>query len=177
MNDEHTQPEEEVVEDATADEVTPEEVTELEVNVDYKDKYMRAHADYQNLVRETNTRRAEWAQMSEVQVLEAFIPVYDNFKKAAAHQPTEESSAWKNWGMGVGFIEKQFAEVLKRFGIEEIETVGKEFDPNLHEAVEEEMNEDLPMDQIVREVESGYKKGSRIIKPAKVVVSKQDTSE
>lgn len=176
MNDEHTQPEEEVVEDATA-EVTPEAVTEVEVNVDYKDKYMRAHADYQNLVRETNTRRAEWAQMSEVQVLEAFIPVYDNFKKAAAHQPTEESSAWKNWGMGIGFIEKQFGEVLKRFGIEPIETVGKTFDPTMHEAVEEEINEELEMDTIIREVESGYKKGSRIIKPAKVVVSKQDTSE
>lgn len=174
MNNEQEEKEQETT---AQTEETTSEPKEVEVNVDYKDKYMRAHADYQNLVRETNARRAEWAQMSEIQVLEAFIPVYDNFKKAAAHQPTEESSAWKNWGMGIGFIEKQFAEVLKRFGIEEIETVGKEFDPNMHEAVEEELNEDIPMDQIVREIESGYKKGNKVIKPAKVVVSKQDISE
>ena len=168
MNDQHNDQQsmenEQEEKDMASQEETPPEVKEVEVNVDYKDKYLRAHADYQNLVRETNARRAEWAQMSEVQVLEAFIPVYDNFKKAAAHQPTEESSAWKNWGMGIGFIEKQFAEVLKRFGIEEIETVGTEFDPNMHEAVEEEIHEDVPMDQIVREIESGYKKGDKVIK-------------
>lgn len=146
---------------------------EKEIHVDYKDKYLRAHADYQNLVRETNERRTEWANMSEVQVLEAFIPVYDNFKKAAAHQPTEESSSWKNWGMGIGFIEKQFAEVLKRFGIEEISTVGSVFDPNKHESVGEEESDEYDEDVILKEIESGYKKGNKIIKVAKVIVSKE----
>lgn len=159
----------------TAD--APAEEVVNEVNVDYKDQYLRAHADYQNLVKETNARRAEWAQMSEIQVLEAFIPVFDNFKKAAAHKPEEDASGWKNWATGITFIQKQFADVLKQFGIEEIETVGKEFDPTLHEAVDEELNEDIPMDQIVREIESGYKKGDKVMKPAKVVVSRQDTSE
>jgi molecular chaperone GrpE len=177
MTDEQQQDAQQHTEQDTSETSVDETVKEVEVNVDFKDKYLRAHADYQNLVRETNTRRAEWAQMSEVQVLEAFIPVFDNFKKAAAHQPTEDSSAWKNWGMGIGFIQKQFADVLKQFGVEEMQTIGQMFDPTRHEAVEEEVNEDVEMNTVLREIEQGYIKNGKVIKPAKVVVSKKDTSE
>jgi molecular chaperone GrpE len=176
MTDEQQQDAQHTEQD-TSETAVEETVKEVEVNVDFKDKYLRAHADYQNLVRETNTRRAEWAQMSEVQVLEAFIPVFDNFKKAAAHQPTEDSSAWKNWGMGIGFIQKQFADVLKQFGVEEMQTIGQMFDPTKHEAVEEEVNGEVEMNTVLREIEQGYIKNGKVIKPAKVVVSKQDTSE
>jgi len=148
-----------------------------EVHVDYKDKYLRAHADYQNLVRETNTRRAEWAQMSEIQVIEAFIPVYDNFKKAAAHTPEDASNGWKNWAMGITFIQKQFADVLRQFGVEEMKVVGEVFDPSRHESVGEEVSEEYADGMIIREVESGYVKAGKVMKPAKVVVSKQDASE
>ena len=83
---------------------TPEEtvVKEVEVNVDYKDKWMRAQADYSNLVRETAEKRSEWAAMSEWQILEEFIPVYDNFKKAFS---VKEQETWnkeqENWKKGI----------------------------------------------------------------------------
>ena len=155
---------------------TPEEtvVKEVDVNVDYKDKWMRAQADYSNLVRETAEKRSEWAAMSEWQILEEFIPVYDNFKKAFS---VKEQETWnkeqENWKKGIEYIMKQFGDVLKSHGIEEIETVGAAFDPNMHECLSEESSDEHEDGAIIREVNAGYKKGDRILKVAGVVVNKK----
>lgn len=139
--------------------------------------WQRALADYKNLQRETQTRMGEWAKMSEQQILEEFIPVYDNFKKAFAHHPelqadNEEHKKIKNWVDGVGYIMKQFGDVLKNHNIEEIKTVGEKFDPNYHEAVSEESVEGEEAGIILKEIEGGYKMGDKVIKAAKVAISK-----
>ncbi|MDO8499421.1 MAG: nucleotide exchange factor GrpE [bacterium] len=145
---------------------------------EHKTNWQRALADYKNLQRETSERRAEWAQMSERQILEEFIPVYDNFKKAfAVSLPLGEgetkrgSDVWENWKNGIGYIMKQFGEVLKAHNVEEIKTVGEKFDPRFHETVAEEEADQVP-GTILREVDGGYKMGERVIKAAKVIISK-----
>lgn len=155
-------------EEETTKEVIKE--VEVEVNVDYKDKWMRAQADYQNLQKEIAQKRSQWVKMSEVQVLEAFIPVYDNFKKAAAHTP-EEGGNWNAWAQGISFIQKQFGDILNQFNVEEIKTVGEKFDIELHEAAGEEES-DKESGTILKEVDAGYKANGKIIKPAKVIVAK-----
>ncbi len=145
---------------------------------EYKRDWQRALADYKNLQKETSERRSEWAQMSKAQILEDFIPVYDNFKSAFFHHPVlqadnEEHKQMKNWIDGVGYIMKQFGDVLKNHGIEEIKTVGEKFDTNLHESMgeEEEMKEKEP-GIVIKELVGGYKMGNHVIKAAKVIISK-----
>jgi len=144
---------------------------------EYKKDWQRALADYKNLQKETSERRGEWAQMSKTMILEDFIPVYDNFKTAFFHHPVlqadnEEHKQIKSWIDGIGYIMKQFGDVLKSHGIEEIKTVGEKFDPALHESVGEEEVEGKESGEIIKEVAGGYKMGNKAFKVAKVIISK-----
>lgn len=136
----------------------------------YKSGWLRAQADYQNLQKEIENRRSEWIKMSEVQILEDFIPVYDNFKKAFGHEVKD--GQWENWKKGIEYIMKQFGDILNQYKIEEIKTVGEMFNPELHEAVGEEEAEGKPEGEILREVDPGYKVGDKVIKCAKVILVK-----
>jgi len=147
---------------------------------EFKGGWQRALADYKNLQAEVEKRRSEWVQMSEQQIVEEFLPVYDNFKKAFKNTDDADFYAddadhadvnkMKNWVKGIGFIMKQFEKVLKDHGVEEIQTVGEIFNPELHEAVGEEEGEEEG--KILREVESGYVMKGRVVKPAKVIIAK-----
>lgn len=139
---------------------------------EYKTGWQRALADYQNLQKETTARRAEWAQMSKLQILEDFIPVYDNFKKAFASKKSDGWSAeQENWIKGIHYIMKQFGDILKNHQIEEIKTVGEYFDPTHHESVGEETSADQKTGMIIREVEGGYLLGGKVVKVAKVILA------
>jgi len=146
-------------------------------NEENKAGWLRALADYKNLQNEISARRSEWAQMGEIQILEDFIPVYENFKKAFYHHlevnsDNEEYKAFKNWIDGIGYIMKQFGDILKNHGVEEIKTVGEKFDPRFHEAVSEEEQEGTESYIILKEVDGGYKTKERVIKVAKVIINK-----
>jgi len=143
---------------------------------EYKAGWMRAQADYQNLQKEIENKRSQWVKMSELQILEEFIPVYSNFKKAFSNTNDANYANpkhWENWKQGIGYIMKQFGDILNQHNIEDIKTVGEEFNAELHEAVGEEESEDLEAGKIIREVEGGYKMGDKVIKCAKVIVSQQ----
>lgn len=147
-----------------------------EEHIDYKDKWLRAQADYSNLVKETNARRAEWVAYSEAQILEEFLPVYDNFCKAMATDlsstdTTDIGKRAENWKKGIEYIMQQFWAVLKNHSIEKIEVIGKQFDPTLHEAVGQEMVEGKKEGEIIREVDPGYAMRGKVIKVAKVITN------
>ncbi len=139
---------------------------------EYKSGWQRATADYKNLQREMNEKRGEWIRMSELQVLEEFIPVYDNFKKAFSHQPGEgEEKKWQNWAQGIQYIMKQFSDIIKNHHVEEIKTIGEMFNPHLHDAMGEEESEQ-PEGTIIREMDAGYTMSGKVVKPAKVIIAK-----
>src|SRR3989338_695896 len=144
-------------------------VSELD---EYKQGWQRALADYKNLQKEINEKRAEWAQMSELQVVQDFLPIYDNFKKAFNNEQVKMNNDQGGWVTGIKYIMKQFGDVLKEHKVEEIKTVGEQFDPKLHEAAGEEVIDGKDPGEIVREVEGGYKMGERVIKVAKVIIAK-----
>src|SRR3989344_3282647 len=138
---------------------------------EYKANWQRALADYRNLQKETAAMRSQWAQMSEEQILQNFIPVYENFKKAfSASLSADGDKQWENWKQGIEYIMKQFGDVLKSYNVQEIKTVGEQFDPHWHEAVSEEDGQEAGV--ILKEVEGGYKRGDKVIKPARVIISK-----
>jgi molecular chaperone GrpE len=77
----------------------------------------------------------------------------------------------KNWIDGIGFIMKQFENVLKNYNVEEIKTIGEMFNPEQHEAIGQE-DSDKPEHTILKEVDAGYMMKGKIIKVAKVIVAK-----
>ncbi len=135
--------------------------------VEYKTGWQRALADYKNLQAEVEKRRGEWAQYSEQQILEEFIPVYDHLKMSIAG--VEKSDAWVE---GVKHVLRQFVEILKAHGVEEIKTVGEKFDPAIHEAAGEEVVKGAEPGVVIKEILPGYKMGARVIRAARVIVSK-----
>lgn len=147
------------------------EKLELEC-AEYKFGWQRALADYKNLQTEIEKRRGEWAQMSEMQVLEDFLPVYENLKLAYGLRATDYSPEQHKWVDGIKHIMKQFGDVLKAHGLEEIKTIGEQLDLKFHEAVGEEVVDGVEAGRIVKEVETGYVMSGRVVKVAKVIVAK-----
>ena len=144
----------------------------------YKEKWLRACADYQNLQKDVERRRQEWMQMSEFQVLADFLPVYEHLKKSLVHAPEdaavpgELSAQMENWKKGVSLSVKQFGDILAAHGVAEITPApGSAFDPACHEAVGEEPSAAHVAGTIARVVEGGYEVGKRVVRPAKVVLA------
>ena len=137
---------------------------------EYKNGWQRALADYRNLQNDFEKKRSEMLSWSEEKIISDFIPVYENFKKAFSVEITDETG--KSWREGIGYIMKQFGDVLKNYGIEELKTLGEKLDLNFHEVVGEEEVLGVESGEIIREVSGGYKKGDKVIMPARVIVAK-----
>jgi len=144
---------------------------------EYKEKWLRAQADYQNLQKEIAKEKSRWIAMSEYQILSEFIPVYEHFKKAFESRPGSGENGWENWAQGVGFIKKQFEDILRAHGVEEMNTVGESFDAARHEAMGEEESDTVEDGHIIREVSGGYLFKNEVVVPAKVIVCRKGSSE
>lgn len=135
---------------------------------EYLNDAKRISADFENYRRRQEERMKELSAMSAERFALDIIPVIDNFRAAALHVPEgEKANAWMT---GITYIGKQLEEALSVNGVSAFEAKeGEMFDPHLHEAVSrEEGKED---GKIVKVLQSGYKSGARVIRPAKVVVS------
>lgn len=133
---------------------------------DWEQKYLRALADYQNLLKQHSQDKIEYIKYALSNFLHEILPVYDHLKIALSN--LEEKDKNNPWAEGVIYVLKQFQSVLNTHGVEEIKTVGEKFDHNLMEATAGEG------DLVTQEVQAGYKLNGRVIRPAKVVVSLQE---
>jgi molecular chaperone GrpE len=104
-----------------------------------------------------------------------FLPELDNFDRAL--KLADNSKDFDKFVEGIKLIEEQLFKVLGKYGVEPIETVGKAFDPNLHEAVMEEENNETPHHTIIDEFQRGFLLKERVIRPSKVKVSKRTVEE
>ena len=125
-------------------------------------KYQRALADYQNLLKRTMQEKQEFAKYANEQLLLDMIPVYDNLKTSLKH--TDETAKNNGWAEGIKYVVKQFREVLENAGVKEIETENKKFDPELMEALEGKGK------RVRKEVKAGYTLNGKVIIPAKVIL-------
>jgi molecular chaperone GrpE len=128
----------------------------------------RLMAEFDNYRRRTEEERKQMVQMAQAHTLLELTPVLDNFRRATDHLP--EDLKGNNWVTGVLYVEKQLDQILEQFGLQKIETVGKAFDPKLHEAISTEAS-DQPADTIIAEIEGGYLLNGLVLKPARVKVS------
>ncbi|MDO8593182.1 MAG: nucleotide exchange factor GrpE [bacterium] len=144
---------------------------------DLENKYKRALADYQNLLKQTAKEKMEFAAYANEQMLKEILPVYDHLKMALEHHNGESTDdlpgRQAGWLAGVQHVVKQFKDVLNKIGVEEI-NAGQEFDHNTMEAIGSEECDDEKLDcAVVKQVKAGYKLNGKIIEPAKVIVYKK----
>jgi len=128
----------------------------------FENKYLRALADYQNLLKQTAKDREDFVKYALSDFLQDILPVYDHLKLSIAGLGEDESQ--NAWVVGVKHVLKQFKDVLEARGIEEIKTTGEKFDHDLMEAV------DGQGEKVKQEIMPGYKLNGKVIRHAKVIV-------
>ena len=133
---------------------------------DLEDRFKRIFAEFENFKKRSSKERESIYNSILSDIVEVFLPVVDNLENAAKVE-TEDS----NYKQGVELVLKQFNDVLKSKGIEEIEALGETFDPELHEAVGSIQNEELGEKEIAQEYRKGYKIGNKVIRHSMVVVA------
>ncbi|MBI4039424.1 nucleotide exchange factor GrpE [Candidatus Daviesbacteria bacterium] len=147
---------------------TNQQIAQLQSRIqELEDKWKRALADYTNLKRHTEEERADFVKFAGTLIILKLLPVLENLDKVTDYgsQSTDQ---------GLELIKKQFRDILKTEGVEEITAAGQEFDPHYHEAVEI-----IPSDQdnkVVAVLSPGWVMHGRVIRPAKVKVGKQAIS-
>ena len=132
------------------------------------DRYVRAVAELDNYRKRTVRMRAETRDETLRDVLLQVAPVLDNLRRAL-RQETQEVDSLKQ---GIELICGQFNEVLKGYGLTEIESVGQPFDPEVHEALAEVPDDEHTPGTVIEEMEKGYKLNDKVVRYARVVVSK-----
>lgn len=136
---------------------------ELEETVD---RLKRVMAEFENY-KKRNTKEKEMLYSSVLSdIIASFLPVVDNLEKACNTNTADE-----NMKQGLELVVKQINDIFTKFGVEVIETVGKPFDPEVHEAVSSVQDDALGEKVVKEEFRKGYKIGSKVIRHAMVVVA------
>ncbi|MDD6135191.1 MAG: nucleotide exchange factor GrpE [Selenomonadaceae bacterium] len=156
--------------DEAAETEASDEAQQLEkLTADLKEKeerVLRLQADFENFRRRTAKEKEELSAVVTQGILKDMLPLLDNFERAMAAEAKDGEAFQK----GVEMIFTQFGEVLKKNGLEKIETEGQKFDPNFHQAVMRVQNEELEDDDIAQELQKGYMVKGRVIRPSMVQV-------
>lgn len=144
-------------------------ISELEgENVRLKNEYLKAYADTEN----TRRRLQQEAEQTRKYRIQSFaldiLPVLDNLERALAIEPTPETESYRK---GVEMIYQQLIHALTKEGVSEIEALGKEFDPNFHQALMMEAVEGAEPNHVVEVLQKGYLLKDRILRAAMVKVS------
>src|ERR1700756_2385852 len=147
--------------------VSPEEFDRMKAERDSLiDRLARVQAEFDNARKREARERAEFRDYAVANAVEQFLPVLDNFQLALKSNGTVEQVR-----SGVELIVKQMEEALRSLNVQPVETVGAEFDPRVHEALEMVEKPDVPDHQVFDEVRRGYRIKERLLRPALVRVA------
>ncbi|AZB43682.1 nucleotide exchange factor GrpE [Bacillus sp. FJAT-42376] len=149
---------------------TDSKIASLEAKVEETEgKLLRVQADFENFKRRSRMD-AESAQKYRAQnLISEILPALDNFERALKVEASDDKT--KSLLQGMEMVHRQLVQALKSEGVEEIETVGKPFDPHLHQAVMQAEEEGYEPNTVIEEFQKGYKLKDRVIRPSMVKVS------
>ena len=133
---------------------------------DLKDRLLRALADFDNFRRRAERDRFEYVQFAAMEMVRDLIPILDDFRRAM-----KVETADKEYAKGIELIEQRLFETLKKAGLEPMEAAGKQFDPNLHQAVDRVQSEEWPDQTVLEEYQCGYNFKGKLLRPAMVKVA------
>ena len=165
---------------ASAPEADPIAVLEAE-KADLKDKLLRLMADMENLRRRTEREVADARTYAVANFARDMLNVADNVRRAIESVPEEASKtaegAFKGLIEGIDLTERDLLKTLERHGVKRLDPQGQKFDPNLHQAMFEIPNAEVPNGTVLQVVQSGYVIGDRVLRPALVGVAKGGPKE
>ena len=145
-------------------------------NAEFKDRTLRTLADMENLRRRTEREVTDAKTYGVTSFARDMLTFGDNLRRAIDAVPPAAREAAdpaiKSFIEGIELTERDFLSRLNRFGVKKLEPMGKRFDPNMHEALFEMPDESVPTGTVMQIVEQGFSIGDRVLRPAKVGVSR-----
>ena len=159
--------EKEEKEDKAADEEVSAEEQESE-------RYMRLMAEFQNFKRRAAKEKTDIHAFANERIVNDLLPVLDNFERALGQEAeASENEELKNYAKGMELIFEQLKGALEKAGVKEIEALGEDFDPNVHNAVMTEETDEYEDGKISKVMQKGYKLNDRVVRPSMVAVNKK----
>ena len=137
---------------------------------EYLDGWQRARAEFANYKKRVEKEQSEAYQNAAARIIARYLDVLDDFDRAMKDQPADGETA--KWSEGISLIYRKFQALLEAEVVARIEAEGREFDPNLHEAVTHEDSDDHAAGHVIEVLRQGYRLGERVVRPALVRVAK-----
>lgn len=167
--------EQEQAKDPIQDETTPEEVVEPEVVEESKaedsaydelnKRYLRLLADFDNYKRRTSSEKDDIYKYGAMNLIKELLSVLDSFELALKNPPADAIESVKAYQDGFEKVQRQLVDNLGKAGLERIEALGKEYDPNFHEAIMVVDDDSQPANTVIDELRAGYKFKDKVIRP------------
>ncbi|QKY69504.1 nucleotide exchange factor GrpE [Lentibacillus sp. CBA3610] len=154
---------------------TDEDSREAELNQlkqekdDMHQRLLRVQAEFDNFKKRSQKEKEAERKYKAEEVVKELLPAIDNFERALQVEVTDETKSFVD---GVTMVYNQITDALKSQGVEEIESVGQPFDPNIHHAVMQVEDEEAESETVTEELQKGYYLKDRVIRPAMVKVNK-----
>lgn len=161
--DENVVQEQEIQQEEKVDCIIDPKQQELD---ELNDRYKRVLAEFENYKKRSGKERETLYNSILSDIVEVFLPIVDNLENAVKAETQDEE-----YRKGVELVLKQFKDILKAKGVEEIPAIGETFDPSLHEAVSSIQDPEKNAQEIVQEYRKGYKIGHKVIRHSMVVVA------
>lgn len=160
-SEENTQAEaQEVEQEVTAEQKLTDEINTL------KDQLLRQAAEYDNFKKRSVKEKSDAYKDATISAVTELLPIVDNFERALACECSDEE-----FKKGVEMIYQTTLQAFEKLGVKEIEAQGKEFDPNLHNAVNQVEDENFPENTVCNVFQKGYILGDKVVRHAMVVVA------
>jgi molecular chaperone GrpE len=136
---------------------------------DFRDRWMRKSAEFDNYRKRVERERREQGDQAVNDLLQQLLLVVDDFDRALTVDAGEGGDAYRK---GVELIHAKLHDLLRRQGLRPLESLGADFDPNVHEAVVHEVSPEHREGEVIGELRKGYMMGDRLLRPALVKVAK-----
>jgi len=136
------------------------------------DRFLRVSAEFENYKKRSAREMSEFKKFANESLIKELLLVVDNMERAISSSKDEGNS---NSGLieGIDMTLKELLKIFEEFGVKQVESLGKPFDPNFHQAVMQEETDEHPHNTVINELQKGYIINERLLRPATVVVSKE----
>jgi molecular chaperone GrpE len=136
------------------------------------DLYLRTRAELDNYRRRATRERQDAVRFAGIGLIEKLLPVLDTFDMALNAVQGGAPATLESLQQGIAMVQSQFKAILTEAGVQEIESEGQPFDPNLHEAVAHHESAEVADGHVLKQLRKGYQIHERLVRPATVVVAK-----
>ena len=151
----------------------PDPVAEMQRERDeYHDRWLRKSAEFDNYRKRVDRERREQAEQAITDLLEELLLVVDDFDRALTVDAPGDDAGGEAYRKGIELIHTKLHDILRKHGVRPMETLGADFDPNLHQAVIHESSPDHREGEVIDELRRGYLIGDKLLRPAMVKVAK-----